>query len=216
MGATKHTLLIAFTVITFPVAAAQWTTPESRARWETLSRAVYGADASSVQPAGPHVSIDTPEVAQDAALVPVTLRMAPDVDAKELDLIIDNNPSPVAAKIVFGPAGDPRQMKLRVRIDAFTNMHAVARAADGRLLRSVAFVQGAGGCSAPMGASVADTSAHMGEMRMRFATDAALGGRPVGDADDPPPELQRNAERPGDERADARPLHQLDRGLRGR
>lgn len=179
MGAAKPLLALAFIAAAVPAAAAQRSTPESRARWETLSHAVYGADASRLQPAGPHVAIDAPEVAQDSALVPVTIRIAPSVPAKTLDLIIDNNPSPVAAKIVYGPDGDSRQMTLRVRINAFTNMHAVVRAADGRMLESTAFVQGAGGCSAPMGTSAADVSAHMGEMRMHFGSDAALGDAPM-------------------------------------
>ena len=178
MSAAKPFLALALTAAALPAAAAQWSSPESRARCEVLSAAIYGQDGTRIQPAGPHLSIDTPDVAQDTALVPVTLRVAPDVQATALDLIIDNNPSPVAAKVLFGPAGDPRQMKLRVRIDAFTNMHAVVRAADGRLLRSAAFVQGAGGCSAPMGTSVSDVSAHMGEMRLRFGTEAALGDAP--------------------------------------
>ena len=179
MRAGKLALAIAISATAVPALAAEWNTSESRARWKTLSTAVFGPDTAHLQAAGGLVTLDSPDVAQDAALVPVALRVAPEVGAKEVDLIIDQNPSPLAAKIAFGPAGDARQMKLRVRVDAFTNMHAVARAADGRLLQTVAFVQGAGGCSAPMGMSVADASTNMGTMRMKFGTDANLGDAPT-------------------------------------
>ena len=178
MSAGKLALPLALVAIAFPAMAAEWNTPESRARWSTLSSAVYGPNVSHLTSGKGLVTIDSPDVAQDAALVPVTLRLAPRSGAREVDLIIDQNPSPIAAKIAFGPAGDPRQIKLRVRVDAFTNMHAVALAADGRLLQTVAFVQGAGGCSAPMGMSVADASTNMGAMKMKFGTDATLGDAP--------------------------------------
>ena len=178
MSAGKLALPIALAAVAGPAIAAEWNTTESRARWATLSSAMYGSDATHLNRTDDLVTIGSPEVAQDAALVPVTLKVAPQVGASEVDLIVDQNPSPIAARIAFGPAGDPRQTTLRVRVDAFTNMHAVAHAAGGKLLQAVAFVQGAGGCSAPMGMSVADASTNMGAMRMKFGADAALGDAP--------------------------------------
>lgn len=169
-------IAVVLTVASAPAAAAEWNTPESRARWSELTRAIYGLDAHLEKATG-EVAISAPEMARDAALVPVTLKVAADTPLQELDFVIDQNPSPIAARIHFGPAGDPRQTKLRVRVNAFTNMHAIAVLTNGKRIEDVVYVEGAGGCSAPMG-DASDASANMGEMRMKFAaTDAFDGAR---------------------------------------
>jgi sulfur-oxidizing protein SoxY len=68
----------------------------------------------------------------------------------------------------FGPAGDPRELGLRVRIDGYTNVHAVATTADGGMLENAVFVKGAGGCSAPITMSDAEAMIGMGEIRLKF------------------------------------------------
>ena len=75
----------------------------------------------------------------------------------------------MAARVRFGPAGDPRALGLRIRVDGYTNVHAVATLADGSMVANAAYVKGAGGCSAPVGVSDAEAMAGMGEMRMKFA-----------------------------------------------
>ena len=42
-------------------------------------------------------------------------------------------------------------IETRVRVDQYTNVHAVAETADGKLFVSTVFVKAAGGCSAPTG-----------------------------------------------------------------
>jgi sulfur-oxidizing protein SoxY len=97
---------------------------------------------------------------------------------KELYLVIDDNPSPVAAHFTFGPAADPHVVKLRVRVNSYTDVHAVAVMKDGALVEDVKFVKASGGCSAPMGASDEEAMRGMGEMRLKFA-GAATPGVPV-------------------------------------
>jgi sulfur-oxidizing protein SoxY len=89
--------------------------------------------------------------------------------------VIDDNPSPLAAHVTFGPAADPGSLQLRVRVDTYTNMHAVAETRDGRLFGTAAFVKASGGCSAPAAASDEEAMAGMGEMRMRFAPGTGAG-----------------------------------------
>lgn len=176
MDAPKSFFVMAFWLIPFVAVGAEWNTPESKARWAELSQAMFGASAHLDKAQG-LVRLDAPETAQDASLVPVTLKVEPTKDLKELDLIIDQNPSPIAARVRFGAAGDAHEMKFHVRVNAFTNMHAVGVLEDGRLLQDVQYVQGAGGCSAPMGMSEAEASANMGEMKMKFGGGSVDGGR---------------------------------------
>ena len=92
-----------------------------------------------------------------------------------LSLVVDENPGPVAAEVRFGPAGDARELGLRVRVDGYTNVHAVATTADGAMLENAVFVKGAGGCSAPITVSDAEAMAGMGEMRMKFGEGGPEG-----------------------------------------
>ncbi|MCQ9156406.1 quinoprotein dehydrogenase-associated SoxYZ-like carrier [Acidomonas methanolica] len=146
--------------------ASDGTEPDRMQRWAALSHRIFGA--APLSPAGPAVTLDMPAQADDAAVVPLTLRIDPAIHAVGVDVIIDDNPSPVAAKIHFGPAADPTLIKLQVRIDGFTNVHAVARTADGKLLETSRFVKAAGGCSGPVGLGGDDPMRNIGAMKMRF------------------------------------------------
>ena len=104
-----------------------------------------------VEDAGDLVAIAAPARAEDAAIVPVAIKvdrtLAPEI--RGLYLVIDNNPSPLAAHFVLGPIADAQNIATRVRIDDYTYMHAIAETADGRLYAAARFIKAAGGCSAP-------------------------------------------------------------------
>jgi sulfur-oxidizing protein SoxY len=136
-------------------------------RWLDLERSLFGERTAN--PAGELLKLEAPDRADDAALVPMTIRLAQPDKVKELYLVIDDNPSPVAAHFIFGPAADPRAVKLRVRVNTYTNVHAVALMQDGALVSDTKFVKASGGCSAPMGSSDEEAMQGMGEMRMKFS-----------------------------------------------
>ena len=163
-------LLPAFASAGAALAAAGDGEAERAARWKELQQQVFGD--RKVEP-GKLVAIDMPVRAEDAALVPVTLTVADKDQVKGLYLIIDDNPAPLAAHVDFGPAGDPAQLKMRVRVNTYSNVHAVAETRDGRLVASEIFVKASGGCSAPMGMTEADALKGMGDMRMKFADPTA-------------------------------------------
>ena len=148
--------------------------PEREARWQEISAYIFGD--RKVAPTDSLIKIEAPKRAMDAALVPITLTMADKGNVKSVYLLIDDNPSPFAAHFTFGPAADPGELKLRVRIDAYTNVHAVVETKDGKLFQTVAFVKASGGCSAPMGVSDEEAMKGMGDMKMKFAGDAQGGG----------------------------------------
>jgi sulfur-oxidizing protein SoxY len=152
-------------------AAAGDSAAERAGRWQDLAHAVFGDRATKDGDAV--IQIDAPQRAEDAALVPMTITLSGKEPLKGVYLIIDDNPSPVAAHFTFGPAADPREINLRVRINAYTNVHAIAETADGSLYQTVKFVKAAGGCSAPMGMSDEEAMEGMGDMRLKFAADAA-------------------------------------------
>lgn len=61
----------------------------------------------------------------------------------------------------------PLDFELRVRVDQYSNVRAVATTGDGRTLMTGAFVKASGGCSAPASRSPEEVLAGLGEMRLR-------------------------------------------------
>lgn len=124
------------------------------------------------------LAIDAPYRAEDAAVVPLAIRsLLPTGDPREIrkiTLVIDQNPSPLAAAITPGPGGF-RSLSTRMRVDSYTNIHAVAELADGSLHTSSRFVKAAGGCSAPASREVA-SAIPLGTMRFRQLPADAAGG----------------------------------------
>ena len=68
---------------------------------------------------------------------------------------------------------DPKEIKMRVRVNTYTDMHAVAVTKDGKLLETTKFVKASGGCSAPMGMSDDEAMKGIGEMKVKLAGDVA-------------------------------------------
>jgi sulfur-oxidizing protein SoxY len=153
------------------VAAAD--DPSRIARWQALREAVFGkrpvAEGSAV------IQMEVPTRALDAALMPLSLTLAGGSTIKAVYLFIDNNPSPLAGRFVFGPAADPSSLKMRVRINEYTLIHAVAETRDGKLFGTQKFVKAAGGCSAPAGTDESDALKEIGRMKLRLLGEFAPG-----------------------------------------
>lgn len=149
---------------------------ERVARWKDLQHEIFGA--RFVQDGAGVIQIDAPEHALDAALVPVTLTLKSAKPIKGVYLVIDNNPAPLASHFTFGPRADPHSLKLRVRVNMYTYMHAVAETADGRLFVARQFIKTSGGCSAPVGADDAAAMKDMGLMKLHILGHFAVG-KPV-------------------------------------
>jgi sulfur-oxidizing protein SoxY len=156
-------------------AAAAPSEAERAARWADLRHAIFGERV--VRDADGLVALDAPYRAEDAAIVPVTIKvadkLAPEVSG--LYLVIDNNPSPLAAHFLFGPLGDARRIETRVRIDDYTYLHAVAETKDGRLFAVARFIKAAGGCSAPASHDQALAQKRLGKMKLVVAERKADG-----------------------------------------
>jgi sulfur-oxidizing protein SoxY len=122
------------------------------------------------------LAIEMPYRAEDAAIVPVTVRATlPASDERRVrafTIIIDENPSPVAATFTLGANSGVSSISTRVRIDSYTNVHAVAELSDGKLYFVKTYVKASGGCSAPTAKNADEAVANLGQMRLRqFVND---------------------------------------------
>ena len=121
------------------------------------------------------IAIDMPGRAEDAAIVPVTVRATlPAGDPRRVNtftIVIDENPAPLAATFTIGPNAVVPSISTRVRVNSYTNVHAVAELSDGKLYVVQTYVKASGGCSAP--AAKTAEQAGIGQLRFRQFSKAA-------------------------------------------
>ncbi len=160
-------LLLGFGGASWALSDAQ--TPASGA-WEYLQKQFYpGRDIGLLDEN--YMSLEAPANTPDPAATPLTLRFG---DAalghiRQIRLIIDNNPSPVAATFDVASGARLAEIDLRVRVDRFTSVRAIAETTDGKIEMRSTWVNASGGCSAPPGAAAAG---RLGDIRFRPSPDA--------------------------------------------
>jgi sulfur-oxidizing protein SoxY len=160
-------LLLAYCGASFALGDAQ--TPTSGA-WEYLQRHFYpDRDLGLLDES--YMSLEAPANTPDPAATPLTLRFGEAAvgHIKQIRVIIDNNPSPVAATFDVASGARVAEIDLRVRIDRFTSVRAIAETTDGKFEMRSTWVNASGGCSAPPGAAAAG---RLGDIRFRASPDA--------------------------------------------
>ena len=145
--------------------------------WPGLVQDVF--NNKPVQDGANVLSIEMPARAEDASVVPVTLRSklspADERRIKTITLVIDQNPAPMAAKFTLGADANVTAISTRVRVNNYTDVHAVAELTDGQLYVVKTFVKASGGCSAPAAKNPDEAKARIGQMRYRQFTQAGDG-----------------------------------------
>ena len=123
------------------------------------------------------VSLDAPERAEDAAIVPMRMRFSDPVRVAKATLVIDQNPMPMAAAFTLGERAGIGFIETRVRVNFYGNVHAVAETRDGALHAAVKYVKASGGCSAPAGKNIDAANAQLGQMKYREFKSSEPGRR---------------------------------------
>ncbi|HYN78434.1 MAG TPA: quinoprotein dehydrogenase-associated SoxYZ-like carrier [Lamprocystis sp. (in: g-proteobacteria)] len=150
------------------VRAEQTQVDPDQARWGEIRSALFGdrpvADGKDL------LQLSTPYRAEDAAVVPVSIKPLLDPTAgrniQDLYLIIDMNPVPLAATFHFPGAQPWDEIATRIRVNAYSNVRAVARTDDGQLHMVANYVKASGGCSAPSIKDPAAAAAQIGRMKL--------------------------------------------------
>ena len=151
------------------IGLAAAATPEPYDPWPGLVQDIFSNrvinDGAGV------IAIEMPYRAEDAAIVPVTLRTTlPPGDARRvlaITLVIDQNPAPMAARFELGKDSSVSEISTRVRVNNYTDVHAVAELSDGKLYMTKTYVKASGGCSAPAAKNVEEAKGKLGQMRFR-------------------------------------------------
>src|ERR1700687_4871787 len=173
-------ILYAVVALWLAIPAASWaqdSDPEASVVWQKLRADLF---AGAPIAAGDNVvTLETPKRAEDAAIVPVAIRaqfpQTSDRYIQKLWLIIDNNPSPIAAVFRLTPASGRADIETRMRVEQYTHVRAVALTNDGKLYMATNYVKASGGCSAPAGKEALVSKANLGKMRIRVDESAGPG-----------------------------------------
>ena len=160
--AVRALAMMAALVLPFASASAGST-------WDGLKPEVFGT--RSIASGIGIVSIKAPFRPEDQRAVPVSIdaRFPDGRTVKSVTLVVDENPSPVAAVFNMGVARANVGLKLNIRLNQETHVRAVVEASDGALYMAQQLVRFAGGqaaCSAPPTGNPEEIAANMGKMKL--------------------------------------------------
>ncbi|MEL7047962.1 MAG: quinoprotein dehydrogenase-associated SoxYZ-like carrier [Pseudomonadota bacterium] len=150
--------------------------------WNDLKTDVYGSRA--IIEDTDIVAFTAPFRPDDQTAVPVQVKakFKDGRTIKRITVIIDENPSPVAADFDIGGQRSEVSLAAKFRLNRATNMRAVIEASDGQLYMASQFVRFAGGqaaCSAPPNGDPAEIAANMGKMRLQHEGATASNAKPT-------------------------------------
>jgi sulfur-oxidizing protein SoxY len=181
MGTGRRRFLA--TVAAFGAPAAAWAAAgglpsarheDSSPEWQRLSgrlfagrRLVQGQDV---------VQLSAPVRAAYGASVPVKvsskLPQRPDLFVRKLYLVVDKNPSPLAAVLDLTTEVGQADFETRLRVDEYSHVRVVSELSNGELHTDSRYVKTSGGCSAPPNR---DALHLIGKTVLRVAGELRLG-----------------------------------------
>ena len=119
--------------------------------WELLRGRLFGA--RTIDAASGRVKLIAPLRAPYGASVPVKivsqLAQTPALYVKRLHLLVDKNPSPLAATLELTPEVGQADFETRLRVDEYSHVRVVSELSNGELHMDSRYVKTSGGCSAP-------------------------------------------------------------------
>lgn len=124
---------------------------DSSPEWENLRAKLFASRPIDATPGT--IQIVAPLRAAYGASVPVRvvagLAQTPARYVKRIWLVVDKNPSPVAAVLDLTTEVGKADFETRLRVDEYSHVRVVAELSDGTLHTDSRYVKTSGGCSAP-------------------------------------------------------------------
>jgi len=149
--------------------------------WQKARHSLFGTRAITSDTDGKVIQLRAPSRAQDASIVPISistkLAQTPEHYIQKVYLLIDRNPSPIAAIFSFTPDSGRADIETRVRVEEYTWMRVIAELDDGGLFMSARYVKAAGGCSAPYG-TAPDFERFVPKLKLKLDA-SVVAGEPV-------------------------------------
>ena len=125
------------------------------------------------------IEIEAPYRAEDPALVPLKIRsklpQSENRYIKRIVVLVDKNPFPFVGEFELTPESGKADLAMRVRVNTYSFVRAIAEMNDGQLFMTKKFVKASGGCSAPIGADLDAAMKRLGKMKIKLAGDLKAG-----------------------------------------
>jgi sulfur-oxidizing protein SoxY len=119
--------------------------------WELLRGKLFGT--RPVSAGSGRVQLIAPLRAPYGASVPVKivslLPQTPELYVKRMHVLVDKNPSPLAAVLELTPEIGQANFETRLRVDEYSHVRVVSELSNGELHMDSRYVKTSGGCSAP-------------------------------------------------------------------
>lgn len=142
--------------VVWPALAAEGGLPsaahgDSSPQWQRVAESLF---AGRTPRAGHNVvQLQVPLRAAYGASVPVkvvsALAQTPQVFVRRMWLVVDKNPSPLAAVLDLTPEVGQADFETRLRVDEYSHVRVVSELSNGELHTDSRYVKTSGGCSAP-------------------------------------------------------------------
>ncbi len=120
------------------------------------------------------IELDAPVRAEDPALVPLKIvskvNQSENNYIKKILVLVDKNPFPFVGDFEFTPQSGKADLAMRIRINTYSYVRAIAEMNDGKLYMTKKYVKASGGCSAPVGADLDAAMQRLGKMKFRLDT----------------------------------------------
>ncbi|MBT3813194.1 MAG: quinoprotein dehydrogenase-associated SoxYZ-like carrier [Gammaproteobacteria bacterium] len=146
--------------------------------WRQVLKPQYFA-GKSIKDGDKIIQLTTPKRAEDPALVPIkvttSLVQTNKIYIKRIILLIDKNPVPLIGEFDFTPESGRADIAMRVRVNTYSYIRAIAEMNNGDLYMVKKFVKASGGCSAPIGADYDAAMQRLGKMKFRLDNELEDG-----------------------------------------
>lgn len=133
---------------------------------------IEGADQTVLE-------IKAPYAAEDASIVPISLHtkipQTDDYYIQKIHIYVDKNPLPLVGVFELTPQSGKADLAMRIRVDSFSFVRAIAEMNTGELYMVKSFVRAKGACSAPPPASMDESVKLLGTMKMNTIGDIEFG-----------------------------------------
>ncbi len=172
---------ICFLLVLFvPIIVTAATKDETQ--WNKLLKKQYFSE-QPIQESNEIIEIDAPYRAEDPALVPIRIiskiKQTKDRYIKKITVFVDKNPFPLVGEFGFTPDTGQADLAMRVRVNSYSYIRAIAEMNNGKLYMSKKFVKASGGCSAPIGADLDAAMKRIGKAKFKLSKGRREKGEPM-------------------------------------
>ncbi len=138
--------------------------------WKNSLKNNYFA-GKTIQESNTVIELEAPYRAEDPALVPIKIiskiKQTKEHYIKKITVFVDKNPYPFVGEFELTPETGKADLAMRVRVNTYSYIRAIAEMNDGQLYMTKKFVKASGGCSAPIGADLDAAMKRLGKMKFK-------------------------------------------------